>query len=74
MTAVRQTIESASHPDALLKMATVEALTGLCRSYVYVLIKKAKFPAPVKLAPRCSRWRAGDVMAYLQSLQPETSK
>lgn len=64
-----QSIESASNPAALLRCATVQTLTGFSRSHLYALIAAAKFPAPLKLGTRCSRWRAGDVNRWLESVK-----
>lgn len=54
-------------PDALLRIKTVIALTGLCRASIYNKIRSGEFCLPVKLGPRCNRWRAGDVQAWLRA-------
>lgn len=56
-----------AEPDALLNLRTVVATVGLCRASIYAKIKKGEFCQPVKLSPRCNRWRAGDVHAWLQA-------
>lgn len=62
----RQPVEAASNPVALLRIETVQALTGMGRSGLYARIAAKSFPSPIKLG-RCSRWRAGDVTAWLES-------
>ena len=64
-----QQIAAAANPHALLRMATVQTLTGFSRSHIYQLVANSKFPAPLKLGARCTRFKAGEVTAWLQSLQ-----
>lgn len=52
--------------DALLRLATVQAVTGLGKTSIYELIKVGELK-PVKLGVRCTRFRAGDVQAWLQA-------
>lgn len=54
------------HPEQRLKLQQVMALTGRGRTKTYAEIKAGKHPAPERDGPRCSRWRAGDVLDYLQ--------
>ena len=54
------------HPEQRLKLAAVEALTGTKKSKIYAAIAAGKFPAPERDGPRCSRWRAADVLNHLQ--------
>jgi prophage regulatory protein len=62
-----QPLEAANHPNALLRVDTVLALTGMGRSKLYALTKQGKFPAPTKREPRFTRWKAGDVTTWLQA-------
>jgi len=62
-----QPLESANNPAALLRFSTVQALTGLSRSTIYSKIRDQAFPQPVKLGTRCTRFKAGDVTAWLES-------
>lgn len=55
------------HPEQRLKMAAVEALTGTRKSKIYADVAAGKFPAPERDGARCSRWRAGDVLAHLKA-------
>jgi len=65
----RQPIEAAQHPDALLKLGTVTAITGLSSTTIYRLLadKDSGFPAAIRLGARCTRFRAGDLTAWLQA-------
>ena len=62
-----QPIAAADHPDALLQVATVATLTGRGKSTLYAMVRNRKFPAPLKSGLRCTRWRAGDVTAWLKA-------
>lgn len=68
-TRTHQPIESATHPAALLRLSTVQALTGLGRSSIYARIKAKAFPEPLRQGARCSRWRAADVNRWLESVK-----
>ena len=59
-----QPLEAASIPEALLTSKTVTAVTGLSVATLYRLAAAGKLK-PVKLAPRCTRWRASDVQAFI---------
>lgn len=52
---------------ALLILEAVLARVGLGRSTLYAMVKAGTFPAPIKLSPRCVRWRASDVEAWLDA-------
>jgi excisionase family DNA binding protein len=59
-----QPLHAAQLADALLRLSTVEAITGLGRSSIYERIKTGEFK-PIKLGARCTRFRASDVQAWL---------
>jgi prophage regulatory protein len=61
----QQPLHAAQIAEALLKLATVEALTGLSRSTIYARLSRNEFPQPIRLGTRCTRFRAGDVQAWL---------
>lgn len=58
----------ANDDDALLAMPTVCALAGIGKSLIYEKVKAGTFPKPVKIGQRVTRWRAGDVRAWLRAL------
>lgn len=60
-----QPLHAAQLADALLRLATVEAITGLGRSTIYAKLRTGDFVEPVRLGARCTRWKAGDVQAWL---------
>ena len=61
----QQPLHALQVADALLRLATVEAITGLSRSTIYAKLKTGEFVQPVRLGARCTRFRAGDVQAWL---------
>ena len=63
----QQPLDAAQVADALLRLATVEAISGLSRSTIYAKLKAGEFVKPVRLGARCTRWKAGDVQAWLAS-------
>lgn len=62
-----QPIEAARNHSALLTCNTVQILTGFSRSHLYARVAAGTFPVPIKLSARCTRWRAGEVVAWLDS-------
>ena len=62
-----QPLHAVQLADALLRLSTVEAITGLGKSTIYAKLKAndGSFPKPIKLGTRCTRFRAGDVQAWL---------
>lgn len=61
-----QPLEAAEISVALLKLRTVQALTGLGKTSIYERIKTGEFK-PVRLGKRCTRFRAADIQAWLQA-------
>ncbi len=70
----RQPIEAGTLPDALLKLATVEAMTGLSRPSIYRRLALGDFPQPVRLGRRCTRWPATAVRQWIQAQAAEVSR
>ena len=63
-----QPLSAAENPDALLQIQTVASLLGCGRSTIYHLgHKDLTFPKPIKRGLRCTRFRAGDVVAWLKA-------
>lgn len=69
----QQPLEAANVPDALLKIRTVAALTGRCENSIYRLEKLGEFPRAIRAGKRCTRWRAGDVKAWLAAQATSTA-
>lgn len=53
----------------LLRIAEVSETVGLCDSQIYALASRGVFPKPIRLSSRCSRWRASDILTWLEQLQ-----
>lgn len=62
-----QPLHAAQIADALLKLQTVQALVGLSKTSIYARMSAGTFPAAIRQGTRCTRWRAGDVQAWLQA-------
>lgn len=67
-----QSLQALHIPEALLKIQTVEAVTGLSESTIRRKVADKKFPAPVKDGARCTRWIAGQVSNWLRAKQAVT--
>ena len=62
-----QTIQALHIPEALLKIQTVVAVTGLSESSIRRKVAVGEFPAPVKDGSRCTRWVAAKVQNWLRA-------
>lgn len=64
-----QPLHAAQIADALLKLQTVQALVGLSKTSIYTRMSAnpPTFPQAIRQGTRCTRWRAGDVQAWLQA-------
>lgn len=61
----QQVLDAAQIPDALLRLPTVQHLTGLGKTTIYALVARNEFPQPIRRGRRCTRWRAAEVTAWL---------
>jgi prophage regulatory protein len=54
-------------PGRLLRLESVENLTGLRKSsiYTYMASKSHGFPTPVRIGARAVAWRESDVLAWI---------
>ena len=59
------TLPAGLEAEQRLKFNAVCVLTGMGRTKIYALLKEGKFPEPQRFGKRCSRWRAGDVVKFL---------
>ena len=62
-----QSLHAVQIAEALLKIQTVIAVTGLSESTIRRRVAEGKFPAPIKDGARCTRWVAGDVTNWLRA-------
>lgn len=65
--AARKALPQTLCQEQRLTMPQVTTLTGSAKSKLYALIAAGEFPAPERRGPRCSRWRAGDVLNWLDA-------
>ena len=52
---------------AVLRLADVKRLTGLCKSSIYQMMKNGNFPRRVVLGCRAVGWMACDIHAWLHA-------
>jgi prophage regulatory protein len=57
--------------DAVLKLGTVSAITGLPSSTLYRKVQQGEFPAPIKLGESASGWLMSEVEAWIAARQEE---
>ncbi len=60
--------------DSLMRRREVEEVLGISRSSIYRLMQEGKFPRPLKIGPAAVRWRASDIMVWLESCPVATSE
>lgn len=61
-----QPLHAVQIAEALLKLRTVQDLSGLGKTSVYKAVKTGELKS-VRLGKRCTRFRAADVQAWLQA-------
>lgn len=55
--------------DRLITDKEVAHLLGASRSWPWKLVRAGKFPTPVKLSARCTRWRLSVVREWMADPQ-----
>lgn len=50
---------------ALLDIRDVCAAARMSASWIHEEVRARRFPQPLRFGPRCTRWRSGDVRAWL---------
>jgi prophage regulatory protein len=68
----RQPLHAAQIADALLKLQTLQELSGLGKTSLYARIKAGELSV-VRLGRRCTRVRASEAQRFLQSLGKEVA-
>lgn len=56
-----------------LRLPEVEKMVALKKTAIYSRVKAKTFPEPIRDGG-ASRWREGDVLAYMLALQPAQRK
>lgn len=52
--------------ESWIDIAGVRSLTCMSASWIHDAVRAEKFPKPVIRGHRCTRWRTGDVLAYMR--------
>lgn len=60
-------IQPLRHPQRLLRLQQVMAKTGVARTFIYDLIKRGRFPMPLK-AGRSSLWIEAEIDQWIEAL------
>ena len=55
--------------DRLITDKEVAHLLGASRSWPWKLVQEGKFPAPIKITARCTRWRLSQVQEWMADPQ-----
>lgn len=63
--------DSSSLGVLLLDVKQVAELLNIGVSTVWALVKEGRFPEPIRLTSRCSRWKRSDVVAWSKTLSSE---
>lgn len=58
----------------LLRMPTVQQMTGFSRTEIYKRMKEGTFPQSIKLGKRSIAWSAATIEAWIQNLEKEANK
>jgi len=53
--------------EALLRIKSVQDLTGLRKSSLYAFVKEGSFPSPVKIGKRAVAWKSTDINEWIKT-------
>ena len=56
---------TATQPVKLIRLPSVEELTGLKRSSIYAAMRVGNFPGSVRLSVRAVAWREAEVLTWI---------
>lgn len=56
--------------NKILRLPSVQELTGKSRSAIYSDVARGVFPVPVRLGRRAVGWRSQDIDAWLDTREP----
>ncbi len=54
-----------SPENRIIRWPDVKEKTGLCRSYIHLLISEGSFPAQIKLGKRASGWIESEIDQWI---------
>lgn len=60
---------SVSADDRFITDREVARMIGGSRSWIWQLTKEGRFPTPIKLSERCTRWRLSAVQTWMADPQ-----
>ena len=60
--------------DRMLRIADVLEVVGIGRSTLYKMVADGRFPRPVRVGLRASRWRQSDIQQWMDSLPLATEE
>jgi prophage regulatory protein len=72
--AVAQASLAARVPDMLVDIRVVGLIVGYKTSTIYREVSEGKFPKPLHLSARCTRWRAGDVLDHVKAQHADANR
>ncbi len=62
----RTIVKEVEVPIRIIRMADVQARTGLARSTIYVRVADGSFPQPIRLGARAVGWIESEVDAWIR--------
>jgi prophage regulatory protein len=57
--------------DRLVSASEAAKLLGMSTSSIFRRVQEGYLPAPIKLGPRCSRWRLSEIKAVIEKAELE---
>ena len=61
-------------PPAFLRQSDVLRLVPFSAATLWRVVRAGTFPAPVRLAPRVTAWRAEDIHEWMKSCEPSSAE
>jgi prophage regulatory protein len=54
--------------ESLIRIQKVNSRTGLAKSTIWDMVKKDKFPKPIKLSPRVTVWVESEIDEFIENM------
>lgn len=57
--------------ERFIRLPEVQQISGMGKTSIYAAINAGRFPAQYKITGKNSAWRLSEVMAWMDSFQPQ---
>lgn len=70
---LKKSVDMVLPPEGFVRLPVIIRILGIGKTSWWCGIKDGRFPKPVKLGPRTSAWRVGDIRTLIASFKAKDS-